>query len=118
MGAAAGAAAGCDRALHTSKSAVAKLMRVAWRTVGQICERVATEAGREVDLLTGLKRIGIDEISHRKGHRYLTVVVDHDSGRLVWAGAGRDRATVLRFFDELGEERCEEVELVSCDMAS
>ena len=38
-----------------------------------------------VDLLDGLRRIGIDEISHRKGQRYLTVVVDHDTGRLVWA---------------------------------
>ena len=63
-------------------------MRVAWRTVGGICERVAAEAQREVDLLAGLRRIGIDEISHRKGQRYLTVVVDHDSGRLVWAAAG------------------------------
>ena len=105
-------------AVNTSKSAVAALMRVAWRTVGQVCERVAAEAQREVDLLTGLKRIGIDEISHRKGHRYLTVVVDHDTGRLVWASAGRDRATVLRFFDELGKERCKQIELVSCDMAS
>jgi transposase len=40
---------------------------------------------REVDLLDGLRRIGIDEISHRKGQRYLTVVVDHHTGQLVWA---------------------------------
>jgi transposase len=105
-------------AVNTSKSAVAALMRVAWRTVGKICERVVAEAGREVDLLAGLRRIGIDEISHRKGHRYLTVVVDHDTGRLVWAAPGRDRKTVEAFFDQLGEERCKEVELVSCDMAS
>ena len=67
---------------------------------------------------TGLRRIGIDEISHRKGQRYLTVVVDHDTGRLVWAAAGRDRKTVERFLDELGEERCTQVELMSCDIAS
>ena len=103
--------------VNTSKTAVAELMRVAWRTVGGICERVAAEAAREVDLLAGLRRIGIDEISHRKGQRYLTVVVDHDTGRLVWAAAGRDRKTVERFFDELGEERCKQIELVSCDMA-
>jgi len=93
-------------AVNTSQSAVAQPMRVAWRTVGAICERVCDEAKREVDLLAGLRRIGIDEISHRKGQRYLTVVVDHDSGRLVWAAAGRDRKTVERFLDELGEERC------------
>jgi transposase len=105
-------------AVHCSKTATAELMRVAWRTVGAICARVAGEAQREVDLLAGLRRIGIDEISHRTGQRYLTVVVDHDSGRLVWAAAGRDRKTVERFLDELGEERCQQVELVSCDMAS
>jgi transposase len=104
-------------AVNTSKSAVAELMRVAWRTVGGICERVANEAQRQSDLLDGLRRIGIDEISHRKGQRYLTVIVDHDTGRLVWAAAGRDRKTVERFLDELGEERCKQIELVSCDMA-
>jgi transposase len=103
--------------VNCSKSAVAELMRISWRTVGGICGRVAAEAERELDLLAGLRRIGIDEISHRVGQRYLTVVVDHDSGRLVWAAAGRDRRTVEAFLDQLGEERCKQVELVSCDMA-
>ena len=107
----------CWLAVHCSKTAVAELMRIGWRTVGGICERVAGEAGREVDLLAGLRRIGIDEISHRTGQRYLTVVVDHDSGRLVWAAPGRDRKTVEAFLTALGEERCKQVELVSCDMA-
>jgi transposase len=105
-------------AVNTSKTAVAELMRVAWRSVGTILERVAAEAMREVDLLDGLRRIGIDEISHRKGQRYLTVVVDHHTGRLVWAAAGRDRRTVLAFFDALGEERCKQIELISADMAA
>jgi len=105
-------------AVNTSKTAVAALMRVAWRSVGRILERVAAEAGREVDLLAGLRRIGIDEISYRKGQRYLTVVVDHHTGRLVWAAPGRDRKTVLAFFDALGEERCKQLELISADMAS
>jgi transposase len=105
-------------AVNTSKSAVSELMRIAWRTVGGICERVSGEARQRVDLLAGLTRIGIDEISHRKGQRYLTVVVDHDTGRLVWAAPGRDRKTVEAFLDALGEARCKEVELVSCDMAS
>jgi transposase len=105
-------------ACHCSKTVVAEMMRVAWRSVRGILERVADEARRNVDLLDGLKRIGIDEISHRKGQRYLTVVVDHHTGRLVWAAAGRDRKTVLAFFDQLGEERCNQIELVSCDMAS
>ena len=104
-------------AVNCSKTAVAALMRIAWRTVGAICQRVADEAQREVDLLAGLKRIGIDEISHRR-QRYLTVVVCHDTGRLVWAAAGRDRRTVEAFLDALGEERCKQVNWCPADMAA
>jgi transposase len=105
-------------AVNTSKAAVAQLMRTAWRTVGWICERVTADAEREHgDRLDGLRRLGFDEISVRKGQRYLTVVVDHDSGRLVWAAPGRDRKTVEKFLDLLGNERCAQVELASCDMA-
>ena len=105
-------------AVNCSQTAVAALMRIAWRSVGGICARVAAEAQASRDLLTGLRRIGIDEISHRKGQRYLTVVVDHDTGRLVWAAPGNDRKTMERFLDELGPERCAGIELVSCDMAT
>jgi len=105
-------------AVNCSKTAVSQLMRIAWRTVGGICERVAVEAAGGRDLLAGLTRIGVDEISHRKGQRYLTVVVDHDTGRLVWAAPGRDRKTTEAFLDRLGEERCKQLELVSCDMAA
>jgi transposase len=45
-------------------------------------------------------------------------VIDHDSGRLVWAAPGRDRKTVEAFFDQLGQNRCKELELVSADMAA
>src|SRR5664280_549725 len=105
-------------AVRCSKSAVAELMRVAWRTVGRIIERVVADTGRRVDLLAGLQRIGIDEISHRRGQRYITVVIDHDTGRLVWAARGRDRKTVLAFLDQLGQERAQSIRLVSADMAS
>ena len=104
-------------AVHTSRVAVAELLRVAWRTVGRILTRVAEEADQGVDRLAGLRRIGIDEVSHRKGHRYLTVVVDHDTGRLVWAASGHDEATLHRFFDALGEHRSAQLSLVSADAA-
>ena len=53
-------------------------------------------------LLEGLRRIGIDEISYKKGHRYIKIVVDHDTGRLVWAAPGRDRKTLHAFFNRPG----------------
>ena len=104
-------------AVNTSKTAICALMRIAWRTVGRICERVSAEAKGKVDLFAGLQRLGFDEISVRKGQRYLTVVVDHHTGRLVWAHPGRDRKTVEKFLDLLGKDRCEQLELVSCDDA-
>jgi transposase len=103
-------------AINTSARAVAALMRTTWRAVGGICRRVSDEARARRDLLADLRRLGFDEISVRKGQSYLTVVVDHHSGRLVWAAPGRDRKTVEKFLDLLGE-RCARVELVSCDMA-
>jgi transposase len=105
-------------ACHTSKSAVTELVRIAWRTIGAIITRVVAERGAARDPLDGLRRIGIDEVSHRKGQRYLTVVVDHDSGRLVWAKAGRDEATVEAFFDDLGADRAAAIRLVSTDAGS
>jgi hypothetical protein len=50
-------------AVHTSKTAVVQLMRIAWRTVGAICGRVDAGAEARVDRLVGLRRIGIDEVS-------------------------------------------------------
>ncbi|MHB8491202.1 MAG: ISL3 family transposase [Solirubrobacteraceae bacterium] len=104
-------------AVNTSKKAVAQLMRINWRTVGWICERVMADEQAGCDLLAGLTCIGIDEIATAKGQRYMVVVVDHDTGRLVWAHPGRDKATVYKFLDALGAERCAKIELVSCDDA-
>ncbi len=105
-------------ATHCSKSAVTEVMRVAWRTVGAIATRVVADARASTDPFDGLTRIGIDEISYKKGHKYLVVVVDHDSGNLVWAAPGRDSATLKGFFDALGPERCAKITLVSADAAS
>jgi transposase len=101
----------------TSKTAVTRLMRVAWRTVGSIITRVWADTGGATDRLAGLARIGIDEISYRRGQQYLTVVVDHDSGRLVWAAPGNTAATLRSFFDALGPARSAAITHVSADGA-
>jgi transposase len=102
---------------HTAKSTVSELLRIAWKSVGAIIERVVADGRAAHDPFDGLTRIGIDEISYKKGHRYLTIVVDHGSGRLVWAAVGRDKKTLHGFFDLLGEQRCEQVTVVSADAA-
>lgn len=104
-------------AVHTAKSTVCQLMRIGWRTVGAIMARVWADTGDVTDRFAGLRRIGIDEIAYKKGHRYLTVVVDHDTGRLVWAAPGKDAATLHAFFDQLGEQRAAAITHVSADGA-
>jgi transposase len=105
-------------AVVCSKTAVTQLMRIAWRTVGAIVARVCADVDAVTDRLDGLARVGIDEVSYRKGQKYLTVVVDHDSGNLVWAQPGRDAATVGRFFDALGPDRAASLTHVSADGAT
>jgi transposase len=103
-------------ATQCSKSAICRLLRISWRGVGGIVMRVvADRRTRVADPLEGLRRIGIDEISYRTGQRYIMGVVDHDTGRLVWARDGRDATVLGEFFALLGTERCRTIALVSCD---
>lgn len=99
------------------KSAVTRLVRIAWRTVGAIIARVVPE---ELDpqRLDALFEIGIDEVSWRKHHKYLTLVTDHRSGKVVWGTEGRDTAAADRFFAELGPQRSSQVTAVSMDMSA
>jgi transposase len=105
-------------AQRTDKTTITRLLRTSWETVAGIVGRVVAE---QVDTgrLTGLLRIGVDEVSYRKGHRYLTVVADHDqSGRVVWAAEGRNAATLEQFYDQLGPHGCTQLEAVSLDLGA
>lgn len=98
------------------KTAVTRLMGISWEAVGNIVSRVVDRAGDE-DRLAGLERIGIDEFSYRKRHRYLTTVVDHDTGRVVWAGKGRGAETLGAFFELLVPEGVAKLKRATIDMA-
>ena len=106
-------------ATHCCRSVVAELMRVDWKTVGPICKRVADEleAARGGSRFDGLARIGIDETSYKKGHKYLTVIVDHDRNRVVWACKGHGKEQLNAFFDLLTEEQRAAIEVVTADGA-
>lgn len=88
-----------------SRSAVSELMRVDWHAVGGICARVAADLDARAggSGLDGLRRIGIDETSCKKGRRYMTVVVDHDSGCVVWCAKGHGGAQLEAFADVVAE---------------
>jgi transposase len=104
-------------AQRMDKTSVATVMRVAWETVGHAAGRVA-ERMRVRDPLDGLRNIAVDEMSWRKHHRYITVVIDHDRGEVVWAAPGKSSETLLGFFDALGNQRASELQTVSADMSA
>jgi transposase len=103
-------------AQQMAKTPIAGLLRIAWDTVGRIVERVVAEHLDE-RRLDGLVAIGCDEISYRRGQRYLTSVVDHRAGAIVWCAPGRNAQTLQAFFDELGPERANTIRAVSIDMS-
>ncbi|MGH2662050.1 MAG: ISL3 family transposase [Actinomycetota bacterium] len=103
-------------AARMDKTACSRLLRIAWRTVGAICTRVVAS---RIDpaRLEGLFDIGIDEISWRRRHNYVTLVTDHRSGKVVWGGEGKGKRTTERFFAELGAQGAAGLRAVSMDMA-
>jgi transposase len=103
-------------AQRCDKTTVSAMMRIAWETVGAIIQRVVARH-RDRDLLDGLTHIGVDELSYRRHHEYITVVVDHTRGHVIWAKPGKNADTLKAFFDELGTERCAKLEAVTIDMS-
>jgi transposase len=102
-------------ATKTDKTTIARFLRIDWDTVGRICERVVAD-GLDEDRLDGLVHVGVDEVSWKKRHNYLTLITDHDRKKVVWGKAGKDTATLDAFFDELGPQRSAGIEAVSMDM--
>lgn len=109
-----------DLAAHMAqrmdKTTVCRLLRLSFETVADlVCDVVDEHINDE--RLDQLYRIGVDEVSYRKGHRYLTIVADHDTGSsVVWAGEGKSAAALAGFYELLGPERCEQLHAVSLDM--
>jgi len=102
-------------AQQMAKTPIAGLLRIGWDTVGRIVARVVADQLDE-RRLAGLVAVGVDETSYRRGQRYLTSVVDHRSGAIVWCAAGRNAATLRAFFDELGDRKTT-IRAVSIDMS-
>jgi transposase len=102
-------------AQQMAKQPITRLLRIGWDTVGAIVQRVVADH-LDADRLQGLVMIGCDEISYRRGQRYLTQVCDHQTGAIVWAKPGRNAQTLQDFFDELGPDGRASIKAVSIDM--
>jgi transposase len=103
-------------AQRMDKTSVSRLLRCAWQTVDRAVKQVVADHLDDTRL-DRLSRIGVDEVSHRLGHRYLTVVADHDTGRVVWVARDRSKQAFAGFFDALGEQRSAALSAITCDAA-
>ncbi|MFZ0501329.1 MAG: ISL3 family transposase, partial [Steroidobacteraceae bacterium] len=104
-------------AQQMNQTQVTRLMRIGWETVGNILARVVAEklpSGR----LDGLELIGCDEVSYGADHKFLTSVVNHETGSIVWATEGRNAASLQAFFDQLTDDQKQSIKAVSIDMSA
>ena len=101
-----------------SRKRVSERMRIDWKTVGRLVDLVWKDLEPNVSKrLDGLVRIGVDETSYRKGHSYMTTVVNHDTNTVVWACKGHGKEILEKFFALLTPEQCASIAVVTGDGA-
>ena len=97
---------------------VSGFLHIAWRTAGDIARRVAGRLESSMPcMFDGLHAIGVDETGRRKGHAYITVIVDHGRGRVIWAHDGHGRQVPGLFFRQLTPGRRASIRIVTGDGA-
>lgn len=105
-------------ARRADKTTVSVMMRISWNTVGSIIKR--TKDYLEPDpsaRFNGLIDIGIDETSYRKGHKYITTVVNLRTNTVVWVGINHGKKVLSAFFELLTEEQRKSIQTISGDGA-
>lgn len=98
-----------------SVAVVARHLGLDWKLVKR-CDREALVAEFAGTDTTGLRILAVDEIALRKGQRYMTVVLDHETGRVVWLGEGRKAETLEAFFRLMTPEQRAAIQAVAIDM--
>jgi transposase len=101
-------------AQRMDKTSVARLLRTSWESVDRAIVRVVADHLDDARL-DALYRIGVDEISYRRGRKFLTVVADHDTGNVVWVTPGKSASCLAEFFDLLGPQRASRLQAVTMD---
>jgi len=96
-------------------SEVSQHLGIDWKTVKNIDKFYLERSYGKPDL-KGLRVLAVDEISVRKGHSYLTVVLDFLTGRVVFVGKERKSKTLKRFFNQLSICQRKKIEAVAMDM--
>lgn len=82
----------------------------------QKIDKYFLEAQYGTPCFDGLRLLAVDEISIRKGHRYLTILLDYETGRVVWIGKKRKARTLKSFFNLLSKGQKNKLEAIVMDM--
>ena len=100
-------------------NSMAYYMRINWATVGKCISRTLNdiEPYRE-QRLNGLVHIGIDETSYKKGHKYITVVINHDTNTVVWGAEGKGKEVLEKFYETLTPEQRANIQVTTADAAN
>ncbi len=95
---------------------VAAIVGLSWDVIKDIQKRMLLKRFR-LPRLKGVRRIAIDEIAVRKGHRYFTVVLDLDSGKVLFVGDGKGAQALKPFWNRV--KRCKQCKIrsVAIDMS-
>ena len=105
-------------AIYLPRSVVSEYMRIDWETVGRCINRTLNDIEPERSRrLNNLVNIGIDETSYKKGHKYITVIVNHDTNTVVWAAEGHGKAVLESFYRQLSKEQLASIKVVTGDGA-
>jgi transposase len=96
---------------------VSELYALGWDAVKELHKSALTRRLEPADF-SGVTRLAMDEFAIQKGHRYATVVIEPIRRRVLWVGRGRTRESVTPFFEQLGPERCAQIEAVAMDMTA
>ena len=92
-------------------------MRIKWGTVGNCVGRVQKSSAEFVKPTMLPSKLAIDEVSFKKGHKYITTVQNLDNGEIIWAAEGFGKAVLEAFFKEYTEEQLHAVKYVVADGA-
>ena len=105
-------------AVYLPRSVVSEYMRIDWKTVGRCVSRtlnvIEPQRSKRLD---NLVNIGIDETAYKKGHKYITVIVNHDTNTVVWAAQGHGKTVLESFYRQLSEEQRASIRVVTGDGA-
>lgn len=101
---------------RADQTATSQYFGIAWESAGRIARRVVEEklAGRGHAAVF----LGVDEISYGRPRKFLTVIVDHETGQVVWAAEGKNAETLREYFNSLTAAEREAVEVITMDMSA